>query len=257
MAVGLALSCGPKNAEQPASADPEAMSLAEYDQARDSWLTRNNLREALSHALKSAELDEDNAEATHLVALLYLDFCRRSEQECHLDQAELFARRAVDLKEDFREARNTLGVILIHRRKYSAAIQVLLPLSQDILYSTPENAWGNLGWAYLESGRLDDAIGALRRSVAAQPKFCVGHYRLGVAHHRKGQNHQARAALTRALDPSDQRCQRLQAAFATRAAVALELGDTTAARRDAERCVELDDRTKDAHDCRSILAKLE
>ncbi len=249
--------CERNAAEVPPGGDPEAMSLAEYDQARHLWLNRNDVRGALAHALESVELDASNAEAAHLVALLYLDFCRRSATECHLDRAEHYARSALDSKEDFREARNTLGVVLIHRKKYPEAIGVLLPLSQDILYTTPENAWGNLGWAYLESGQLDQALGALRRSVAAQPKFCVGFFRLGLVYQRKGQRHQALNALTRALQASEPRCQRLQAAYGARAAVYLDLGDTTAAREDAKTCLALDASTREAHDCRSILAKLE
>jgi type IV pilus assembly protein PilF len=58
--------------------DPDRMSESEYDIARDLWLRRSSPREALDHALKAVELNEDNADAAHLVALLYMDFCSRS-----------------------------------------------------------------------------------------------------------------------------------------------------------------------------------
>src|SRR5688572_15287740 len=158
----------------PGAQDPSRQSEAEYDIARDLWLRRGQTRQALERALKATELDPENADASHLVALLYLDFCSRGPAECKLEEAERFARRAVALKSDYREAKNTLGVALIHRKKAPEAVEVLRTLTEDILYQTPENAWGNLGWAYLELEKFDEAIDALRRSVAAQPLFCVG-----------------------------------------------------------------------------------
>ena len=101
---------------------------------------------------------------------------------------------------DFREAKNTLAVVLINEHRYSDAIAVLKPLTEDILYQTPENAWGNLGWAYLQQGSFDLAIDALKRSVAAQPVFCVGSYRLGLAFEHKQELTSALDAFTRALE---------------------------------------------------------
>lgn len=127
-------------------------SEAEYDLARDSWLRRGDARDALTHALRSIEIDDDNADAQHLAALIFLDLCQKLPQDCRLADAEAHARAAVKLRSDFREAKNTLAVVLIHEKKYNEAISVLEPLTQDILYTTPESAWGNLGSAYLEIG---------------------------------------------------------------------------------------------------------
>ncbi|HEX9622481.1 MAG TPA: hypothetical protein VF989_20195, partial [Polyangiaceae bacterium] len=74
------------------------MSESEYDIASDLWLRQNRPREALEHALDAVELNEDNAEAHHLVALVYLDFCGRNADECRLSDAELHARRALELR---------------------------------------------------------------------------------------------------------------------------------------------------------------
>jgi type IV pilus assembly protein PilF len=236
--------------------DPERMSQSEYDVARDLWLRQNKPREALAHALDAAELDEHNAEAAHLVALLYLDFCRRSPSECRLSDAEKYARQAVEAKPEFREAKNTLAVVLIHQKRYPEAVSVLKPLTADILYETPENAWGNLGWAYLEQGRTDLAVDALRRSIAAQPLFCVGNYRLGLAYERKREHSEALEALTRALDTQDPRCKTLQAAYAARARVLFRLGRADDARSDLTRCLELDEATESGKECSAMLRNL-
>jgi Tfp pilus assembly protein PilF len=236
--------------------DPDRMSDSEYDVARDYWLRRNSPREALDHALKAVDLNEENADAAHLVALLYMDFCSRSTLECRLKEAEKYARLALKARSDYREATNTLGVVLIHQKRYAEAVQVLTPLTQDILYQTPENAWGNLGWAQLEAGNTDAAIEALRRSVAAQPLFCVGMYRLGLAYERRREDTEAAEALTRALETQAPGCNTLQDALAARARVEMRLGNPDAAKTDLERCLELSRKTNAGKECSSMLLKL-
>jgi len=250
LAVSACASSGGEGAK-----DPDRMSESEYDVARDLWLRRGSPRQALDHALKAVELNEDNADAAHLVALIYMDFCSKNSDECRLSEAEKHARLALKAKSDYREATNTLGVILIHEKRYADAIAVLKPLTQDILYETPENAWGNLGWAQLESGATDAAIESLRRSVAAQPLFCVGLYRLGLAYERRHDDTAAAESLTRALETQAPGCNTLQEAFAARARVETRMGNADAARGDLERCVELSRKTNAGKECSSMLQK--
>ncbi len=234
---------------------PDRQSEAEYDLARDAWIRRGDAREGLSHALKSVEIDEDNAEAHHLLSLIYLDMCQRLAQDCRLADAETEARRALKLRADFREARNTLGVILIHTHKPAEAASTLEPLTKDILYATPESAWGNLGWAYLDMGRLDDAREALLRSIAAQPRFCVGHYRLGLVQERLGHPEAAIESFTNALQ-ADSRCAGLQDAMLHRAKNHLSLGHAEPARADLSRCAQLSLDTLAGKECESIRLKI-
>jgi tetratricopeptide (TPR) repeat protein len=210
----------------------------------------------LEHGLKAVEIDRGNADAAHLVALIYLDFCRQSPGDCRLGEAERHARLALKARAEFREAKNTLGVILILERRYDEAVNVLRPLTEDILYTTPENAWGNLGWAYLEKGQLGLAIDALRRSVAAQPLFCVGNYRLGLAYERKHELATALEAYTRALETNFPECRSLQEALAGRARVLVSLGRPDQARADLERCTQLQNKNRTGKECSSMLEKL-
>jgi len=230
------------------------MSIAEYDLARDLWLTRGQPREALGHVLKAVELDEENSDAAHLAALIYLDFCRRGTDadDCRLEQAEKQARHALAVKTDFREARNTLGVILIHQKRYADAVKELTPLTTDILYRTPENAWGNIGWAYLEQGALPEARQALSRSIAAQPDFCVGYYRLGLTEERSGRAKEAIEAYTQALNAADGRCSGLQEAYAGRARLLSKLNRVDEAQGDLATCVLLDPHTDAGRECLSL-----
>jgi type IV pilus assembly protein PilF len=233
-----------------------SQSAAEYDLAADYWLKRDQPRVALDHALKAVRLDDENVEAQHLVALLYLDFCRRNMLECRLPEAEHHARRALAIKADFREATNTLGVILIHQKRHAEAIAILQPLTQDLLYETPENAWGNLGWAYLENKQPDLAIEALTRSTAVQPNFCVGYYRLGSAYVAKADFPSALQAFTRAVSVPDPRCKTLQEVYPARADVLVRLGRPEEARSDLVECVRLEKDTPAGRQCAGLLSGL-
>jgi Tfp pilus assembly protein PilF len=114
-----------------------------------------------------------------------------------------------------------------------------LPLAKDNLYQTPWDAWGNLGLAYLESGKPDDAIGALRRSIAAEPRFCVGNFRLGLAYEKKDDLVAARQAFSRALETNRPECQGLQDAFEARARVYVRSKNCDLAKGDWERCKQI------------------
>ena len=237
--------------------DPIRMSESEVDIAADLWWRQNQPREALKHALEATELDSHNGDAAHMVALIYLHFCQFSQpDECHLDEAEKYARKALSLRGDDLQAKNTLGVILVHQHRSEEAIAVLKPITEDILYPTPEIAWGNLGWAYLDQGDLKRAVPALRRAVAAQPLFCVGNYRLGVAYHRSGQLDAAVDALDRALETQAPGCQNLQDAYLERARVHLALGQVGETRVDLDRCLGLAKSNTSGRECGRLLASL-
>ena len=235
----------------------EGQSIAEYDIARDLWLNRGQTREALDHVLRAIALDDENADAQHLAALIYLDFCQQTSEPCRLPEAEKHARAALELKDDFREARNTLGVTLIHEQRYADAIAVLTPLAEDMLHRTPENAWGNIGWAHLLAGSLPEAIDALKRSVAAQPDFCVGHYRLGQAYERTGDSAGALESYTRSLQAAGGRCQGLQEAYAGRARLLTALNRAAEAQSDLQTCVRLDKRTDAGRECLALQAQVQ
>ncbi|HEY4116996.1 MAG TPA: tetratricopeptide repeat protein [Byssovorax sp.] len=260
LAAGIAgaSACGatPQSATAPppSRGSSEQQSTSEYDLARDAFQA-GRLRDALGHVRKAIEFNGDNADAHYLGAVVLLNFCALDERstDCRYNEAEAEARKALDAQADLRDAKNTLGVILIHEKRYDDAIAVLKPLANDMLYGSPEKSWGNLGWAYLERGQVDEAIDALQRAVAAQPLFCVGNYRLGLAFAAKGDAKAAREALTRALDTPQPACKGLQDAFFERGKIEQKLGLADDARRDLAHCRDLNAQTPVGVRCGSLL----
>ncbi len=254
LALGITSGCSSTNGP---TGDPVRLSESEFDIAADLWRRQGDAREALKHALRAVELDGENGDAAHLVSLLYLDFCQNGQSdECRLAEAEKYARIAIESSRETLGAKNTLAVIHIHQKRYDEAIRLLKPITENILYPTPELAWGNLGWAYIEKGQLPEAIRSLERSVAAQPLFCVGNFRLGVALHASGRLEAALEALDRALETDAPGCGNLQDAYLERARVHLGLGDIELTRADLDRCITLQKSNLSGKTCAKLLTTL-
>ncbi len=255
--VALVVSgCGGKGASSPSAASPERQSDAEYDVARD-YFYKGEPRVALDHALKAVELNDENSRALYFTSTLYLWFCSTNQgfksPDCRLADAEKYARLAVKEDETFRDARNLLGQVLILEKKYGDAVAVLEPLTKDPAYSANYLAWGNLGWAQVLSGNVDGGIASLRNAVT-QPRFCVGHYRLGVAYEKKGDLASAENSFSTAVGTESPDCQNLQDAWQARARVRMKLGHVADARADFEKCRDISADSPTGKECVQMLA---
>lgn len=243
----VGLGCGTPSA--PGAQSPERQSEAEYDVARE-YYYKGQLRTALEHSRKAMELDGDNANAIYFTSMLYLAFCTQGlkSSDCQLTEAEKYARKALDKDGQFRDARNALGGILILEEKYKEAIDVLKPLVGDPAYTAVHLAWGNLGWAQVHAGALDEGIVSLKNSVT-QPKFCVGFFRLGWAYAKKGDLAQAESNFTQAVQVEAPECQELQDAWLERGLVRIKLGKTADACTDFGRCREISAESDSGKQC--------
>ncbi|HEY8039244.1 MAG TPA: hypothetical protein VIF15_05595, partial [Polyangiaceae bacterium] len=196
-------------------------------------------RLALDHCRRAIELNDENAKALYFASTIHLFFCsgklELTDPDCRLADAEKYVRRALQVEENFREAKNTLGQILILEKKYPEAIAVLAPLTKDPSFESSYLAWGNLGWAQVLGGQTDQGIESLKNAVT-EPRFCVGHYRLGVAYEKKGDLAAAEQSLTNAVTVDAPECKNLQAAWAERAQVRMKLGKLADAKADFQKC---------------------
>lgn len=258
VAMAAAACGGTRNADpdSPHAQSPEKQSEAEYDLARD-YFSKGSPRPALDHALKAVQLNDENAKALYLTSAIYLSFCSTDlgfdTPDCKIDQSETYARAALKAEPQFRDARNLLGQVLILAKKYKEAIEVLKPLAADPAYSSSFLAWGNLGWAQVLDGDLDDGISSLKNSVT-QPRFCVGFYRLGVAWEKKGDLAQAEQSFSSALGVDSPDCQSLQDAWEARGRVRVKLKNLEGARRDFEKCRDISAKSTTGKSCVAMLS---
>src|SRR5262249_23924553 len=151
------------------------------------------------------------------------------------------------------DARNLLGQVLILESKYEEAILTLRPLVNDPAYSASYLAWGNFGWAQVLSGALEAGIASLKNSVR-EPRFCVGHYRLGLAYEKRGEFALAETSLSKAVEVDSPDCQNLQDAWEARARVRLKLGRFADARADFEHCRDISSESQTGKACMQMLA---
>jgi Tfp pilus assembly protein PilF len=256
-ALSLELACSGANASSPVS--PERRSQVEYDIARD-YYYRHQPRLALQHCRTALELDDQNADAFYFASILHLSFCDErlfelSSPDCHLPEAEKYARRTLSINPKHRNAENALGQILILEKKYPEAIAVLLPLTKDPAFESANLAWGNLGWAQVLAGQLREGIESLRNAIT-EPRFCVGHYRLGVALEKAGDLPSAEQSLSNALAVDDVSCKDMQVAREERGLLRTKLGKLPEARADLTRCRDIASDTAAGKVCVEALRKL-
>jgi len=119
----------------------------------------------------------------------------RGFQDRHADAAAAF-RSAVDIDPSYRQARHNLGVALYKSRR--------LPEAATALRETLDLADGAdtrhvLGQVLAESGKLEDAVAEIARSVDLDPKRARAHADLGKILEALGRRDQAEASFRKAL----------------------------------------------------------
>ena len=129
---------------------------------------RGDSREALRGLLSAVRLDPTLAEAHNALGLLYHGMGKEAEALVHYEEA-------TRLRPTFSEAFNNKGILLLDMGRYDEAIAAFEVALQDILYTTPTLAEGNLGWAYYRKGEVALAKERIGSAVASDPKFCRGY----------------------------------------------------------------------------------
>ncbi|MBN1655105.1 MAG: tetratricopeptide repeat protein [Deltaproteobacteria bacterium] len=212
-------------------------------------------------ALTSAvELDPYNAKAHLFLGTLYL-FSRKNNQIEYDRKAEECFRTVLKIQSgDYAspenlsaDAHNKLGVLYIHQKRYQDSIKELKVAVSDLYNRKAYLAWGNLGWAYLEIEKYDQAIHALLRSIDLEHRFCVGYFRLGQVYSSMRDFEKAEKAFTKAIE-ADERCKSFQDAWRLRGEVRAKLGEREDAIADFERCVELDQDSETGDACSRLLS---
>jgi len=119
----------------------------------------------------------------------------RGFQDRHADAAAAF-RSAVDIDPSYRQARHNLGVALYKSRRLPEAATAL---REALGLADGADTRHVLGQVLAESGKLEDAVTEIARSVELDPKRARGHADLGKILAALGRRDQAEASFRKAL----------------------------------------------------------
>lgn len=122
---------------------------------------------------EALKLNPEMYEAWHVRGILLHNAFGR------LDEANAAYMKCLELKPDYSEARTNLGNLYLVMKRYDDAIAQYDKALNDVLFKDPYIAHGNMGWAYFMKGDVAQAIDHLKTSVTINPKYCLGHLKLG------------------------------------------------------------------------------
>lgn len=105
------------------------------------YIGQKNYTEALRKLLEAEKLYSDDPYLQNDLGFVYM------EKEAHALAIQHF-KRALALKSDYSAAKNNLGVAYLNNRQWDEAITCFKGLSENLLYTTPQNALVNMGLAY-------------------------------------------------------------------------------------------------------------
>lgn len=128
------------------------------------YLGQRNLPMAMQELTKASELDPSSAEVEMVLGLAY-------QARGDLSKAEEHLRNAIAMKPDYADARNNLGIVLAERKEWDKAIREFQAAAENVLYTTPERAYFNLGEAYRSKGDSASAEVAYRRALRANDLY--------------------------------------------------------------------------------------
>ena len=136
-------------------------------------VTENDPTSAIQTLNQVRAIDESIPEEHYLYALAYF-------QKGALVEAIRSARRAIELKPTYSQAKNTLGKLLIDQGHYAEAEKFLLEAANDFTFRDAYLAKTNLGILYFKTMKTDKASLWLTDAITeAGPSACIAEFYRG------------------------------------------------------------------------------
>lgn len=201
---------------------------------------------ALHEVLKSLKLQDENPATHHLAALIFMG-------RADWLQALKHAKRALELKPDFHEAKNNLGTVYLSLGEWREAAKVFRSLTATLEYRTPARGYNNLGWALYKLNRKEEAKRALLSAVKLNPRLCPPHNNLGLISFELGDHELAQRSLKRCITL----CPGYAEPHLHLAKLYVARGDQQEAFTSLKRCVELGGDSEVGLRCSSVLERVE
>jgi len=246
--LAMQISCGGVGA----SPEDVERSRREFDLAA-TLRQEGSVPAAIERLRRALALDPENAEAELLMGYIQMERHNTASAEEHLHRGVDLLVAAGREGATLAEARNIWGLSLVTLDRCDEAAEPLRASAMDELNRAPHLAWGNLGLAQMCLHDDAGALESLSNAVRAQPRFCVGFYRMAQIYFGQEEFEQADRALTQSLEADPSCAEQYQEAYALRGEVRARLGQRDDAISDLERCVELGARTPSGEACQHFL----
>jgi tetratricopeptide (TPR) repeat protein len=114
--------------------------------------------------------------------------------------AQVEFQKAVELDPTYADAFHNLGSAYAEQGKWEEAIGAYKKALAQTIYASPENTYNNLGYAYWALDRRKDAEDAFRAALQLEPRLVPSHFWLGVLLQKEGRGDEAKAHLRAARD---------------------------------------------------------
>lgn len=168
----------------------EAKALRDLGEA---YFLQGSYSRALNEFLRAERLNPDDPYLQNNLGLTYLNLEKA-------DMAIAHFKKAIMLRQDYGPAQNNLATAHITQENWQAAIDVLTPLTEDLLYATPHYAFSNMGWACYNLKNYDDALRAYTRALRLEPHHPAALRGQSMTLMAMGRFEKALQAITRLLD---------------------------------------------------------
>lgn len=127
---------------------------------------------AIRELHKSLEMNPKQYEAHYLLGFIYMGRHDYTKSIQHY-------KEALKLKPDYLFAKNNLGTVYLATERWREAAKIFQELLEEPLYTTPELAHNNLGWAYFNLREYSKAIEHFNMAIFLKPQMCLAYNNLG------------------------------------------------------------------------------
>ncbi len=146
----------------------------------------------LKHLLGALELDPNNADIHHELALGYRNLRKDERALYHFN-------RALTLRPAFPEALNNLGTLYLMMGQWDRAIEAFQKALNIDTYKTPHFCYNNVGLAYYRKKEYKKAMENYRRALGLFPAYPACHSNLARVYDALSKHEQAVNAYKQAI----------------------------------------------------------
>lgn len=162
------------------------------------YLMEGNYNAAMPELMKAREMDPKNADVENFFGLAYYGMK-------NYNQAIESFQKALSLDSGRADVHNNLGLAYLALQQYDQALSEFNTCLASPNYQKKHLPLSNIGLAYMETGRYNEAADALTRATQENPSYGKAYQLLGRVYLTQGNAQAALGALETAmqLDPSD------------------------------------------------------